>query len=232
MRLRRAADRGHADHGWLRSAHTFSFADYHDPDHLGFFALRVINEDRVAPGGGFPTHRHADMEIVSYVLSGALRHRDSMGNGSVIRPGDVQRMSAGTGVAHSEYNASDTEPVHFLQIWLFPDRRGHAPGYEQIHVPDAEKRGGWRLVASSDGRDGSVTVHQDVALSAALLDGDEALSYALSPGRAAWLHVARGSVTVDGERLGPGDAAAFGGGTVHLSAGEGAEVLLFDLRAR
>lgn len=230
MRIRRSADRGFADHGWLRSYHTFSFADYHDPDHMGFLALRVINEDRVSPRNGFPSHRHADMEIVSYVLDGALAHKDSMGTGSTIRPGDVQRMSAGTGVVHSEFNASDTEPVHFLQIWLLPDRRGHPPGYEQRAFSAEDKRGRLRLVASNDGRDGSVTVHQDVALYAALLDGDEAVDHTLGANRAAWVHVARGEVSVNGERLAAGDAAAIGDGAIHLDRGVGAEVLLFDLR--
>ncbi|MEQ1508435.1 MAG: pirin family protein [Myxococcota bacterium] len=234
MKLRRANDRGLADHGWLRSFHTFSFADYYDPDAMGFHALRVINEDRVAPGRGFPTHRHADMEILSYVLDGALAHKDSMGTGSVIRPGDVQRMSAGTGVAHSEYNASPTDPVHFLQIWLLPNRRGHPPGYEQKTFTADDKRGRLRLVASGDGRDGSVSVHQDASLLATLLDGDEAVTHPLAPGRAAWVHVARGSVEVDGTRLEAGDAAAFGDGAgpIRLDRGQGAEVLLFDLGAR
>ncbi|MDP2305899.1 MAG: pirin family protein [Pseudomonadota bacterium] len=226
--LRRAQDRGHADHGWLDSHHTFSFADYHDRRHMGFRSLRVINEDRVAAGGGFPTHRHRDMEIVSYVLDGALEHKDSMGTGSVIRPGDVQRMSAGTGVAHSEYNASKADPVHFLQIWIVPDRAGHAPGYEQKHFDPASKRGRLRLVASPDGRDGSVTLHQDAAIFAGLFDGDERAEHVLAPGRAAWLHVARGTVTVNGERLSAGDAAAIGDRVV-IEGGAGAEVLLFDL---
>ena len=232
MRIRRSADRGFADHGWLRSYHTFSFADYHDPDHMGFLALRVINEDRVAPRNGFPSHRHADMEIVSYVLDGALAHKDSMGAGSTLRPGDVQRMSAGTGVVHSEFNASDTEPVHFLQIWLLPDRRGHAPGYEQRTFSAEDKRGRLRLIASDDGREGSVTVHQDVSLYASLLDGDEVVAHALGPDRAAWVHVARGEVAVNGERLTAGDAAAIGDGEVRLDHGVGAEVLLFDLRRK
>ncbi|MDP2316835.1 MAG: pirin family protein [Pseudomonadota bacterium] len=226
--IRRSQDRGHADHGWLDSYHTFSFADYYDPRHMGFRSLRVINEDRVAPGGGFPTHRHRDMEIVSYVLEGALEHKDSMGTGSVIRPGDVQRMSAGTGVAHSEYNASKTEGVHFLQVWVMPDRPGHTPGYEQKHFDAASKRGRLRLVASSDGRDGSVTIHQDATIHAGLFDGAERAEHTLAPGRAAWVHVARGAISVNGERLTAGDAAAVGDHVV-LDKGEGAEVLLFDL---
>ena len=226
--IRRADERGHADHGWLNSFHTFSFADYYDPRHMGFRSLRVINEDRVAPGGGFPTHRHQNMEIVSYVLEGALEHKDSMGTGSVIRPGDVQRMSAGTGVAHSEYNASKTDGVHFLQIWILPDRSGHTPGYEQKNFPAEEKRGRLRLVASPDGRDGSVAIHQDATIHAGLFDGDERAEHLVAPGRAAWVHVARGSVTLNGERLTAGDAAAVGDKVV-LERGEGAEVLVFDL---
>jgi hypothetical protein len=229
MKIRRASERGYADHGWLRSFHTFSFADYHSPENMGFFALRVINEDRVAAGHGFPRHGHRDMEIVSYVLDGALEHKDSMGTGSVIRPGDVQRMSAGTGVMHSEYNASKTEPVHFLQIWIVPDKRGHTPGYEEKHFSPAEKQGRLRLVASSDGRDGSVTVHQDVALYATVLGADDVVEHTLGPTRTAWVHVARGEVNVDGTRLSAGDAAAIGGGTIRLDQGKDAEVLLFDL---
>lgn len=232
MRIRRAAERGFADHGWLRSFHTFSFADYFDPEHMGFFALRVINEDRVEPGMGFPRHGHRDMEIVSYVLDGALEHKDSMGTGSIIRPGDVQRMSAGTGVLHSEYNASQTDPVHFLQIWVIPDRPGHQPGYEQKTFSTDDKRGRLRLVASPDGRDGSVTIHQDATIHAALLDGDESVEHVLAPGRAAWVHVARGAVEVNGTRLEAGDAAAIGGGTIRLEGGHAAEALLFDLSSR
>lgn len=229
MRIRRAQERGYADHGWLRSFHTFSFADYYDPDHMGFFALRVINEDRVEAGRGFGRHGHRDMEILSYVLEGALAHSDSMGNGSVIRPGEVQRMSAGTGVMHAEMNGSKVEEVHFLQIWLLPDRKGHAPGYEQKLFPAEEKRGRLRLVASSDGREGSVTIHQDASLYAALLDGAESVEHRLAAGRAAWLHVARGAVRVNGAPLSAGDAAAMAAGPVRLDGGEGAEVLLFDL---
>jgi redox-sensitive bicupin YhaK (pirin superfamily) len=229
MRIRRAQDRGHADHGWLRSAHTFSFADYYDVDAMGFRSLRVINEDRVAPGMGFPTHGHRDMEILSYVLDGALEHKDSLGTGSVIRPGDVQRMSAGTGVRHSEYNASRTDPVHFLQIWILPDRAGHPPSYEQIHVPAAEKQGRLRLIASPDAAEGSVRLHQNARLYAGLFDGAARATHALAPGRAAWVHVARGALTVNGAALQAGDAAAIGAGSIELSDGSGAEVLLFDL---
>ena len=230
MQIRRASERGHADHGWLSSFHTFSFADYYDAEHMGFRALRVINDDRVAPGRGFGTHPHSDMEIISYVLDGALEHKDSMGTGSVIRPGDVQRMSAGTGVRHSEHNASPTEPVHFLQIWLLPERRGLKPSYEQRSFPAAERQGKLRVVAARDGRDGAVTVHQDVVLLAGLLAPGERTSYTLAPARHGWLHVARGVVRLDGEQLGTGDAAAFStAGKLDLEGVEAAEVLLFDL---
>jgi len=229
MRIRRSAERGLADHGWLRSYHTFSFADYHDPDHMGFFALRVINEDRVKPGNGFPKHGHRDMEIISYVLEGGLQHKDSMGTGSVIFPGDVQRMSAGTGVMHSEYNASLTENVHFLQIWIIPDRKNHSPGYEQKNFTTEQKRGKLCLVASPDGRAGSVSIHQDALLFAGLITGTESVNYTLGADRAAWVHVARGSVTINGTALVAGDAAAFGGGNIQMDQGQDAEVLLFDL---
>jgi redox-sensitive bicupin YhaK (pirin superfamily) len=229
MTLSPAAARGHTDIGWLDSRHTFSFGEWYDPAHMGFRALRVINDDRVAPGGGFPTHGHADMEIVSYVLEGALEHKDSIGTGSVIRPGDVQRMSAGTGVRHSEFNASRSEPVHFLQIWILPDRRGHKPGYEQKAFSDAERQGRLRLVASPDGREGSVTLHQDVALYAALLDEGEKASLTLGAGRHAWVHVARGSVTLNGKKLGEGDGAALTDERTVSLDGHGGEVLVFDL---
>src|SRR3954454_7140028 len=189
IQIRRAADRGHFDHGWLDTRHTFSFGDYHDGRHMGFRSLRVINEDRVQPGQGFGTHGHRDMEIISYVLEGGLAHRDSMGNGSVIEPGDVQRMSAGTGVTHSEYNASDRDPVHFLQIWIEPDVRGGKPGYEEKRFEPADKRGKLRLIASPDGRDGSTTIQQDAYLYAALVDGDEILTHRAAAGRRTYVHV-------------------------------------------
>jgi redox-sensitive bicupin YhaK (pirin superfamily) len=230
MLIRRASERGFADHGWLRSFHTFSFADYYAPDHMGFRTLRVINEDRVEGGKGFGTHPHRDMEIISYVLSGGLEHKDSMGTGSVIRPGDVQRMSAGTGVTHSERNASPTEPVHFLQIWILPDSRGHAPSYEQKHFSEAERQSRLRLVASKDGRDGSVSIHQDAAIFAGLVGVGDRVAHQLAPGRYAWLHVARGKVEVGGEELGAGDAAAFEqDGEITVVGREPSEILLFDL---
>ena len=230
MELRRSEDRGHASHGWLDSFHTFSFADYHDPAHMGFGALRVINEDRVQPGMGFGTHGHRDMEIISYVLEGALEHKDSMGNGSTIRPGDVQRMSAGTGVRHSEYNPSEREGVHFLQIWIEPGARGVAPSYEEKNFDAASKRGRLRLIASPDGREGSVTIHQDALVYASLLDGAETAVHALAAGRKAYVHVARGEVTANGQPLRAGDALkATGEREIRLEGGRGAEVLLFDL---
>ncbi|WP_284616449.1 pirin family protein [Aquabacterium humicola] len=228
--LRRSEDRGLADHGWLHSRHSFSFADYHDPAHMGFGNLRVINEDRIAPGTGFGTHGHRDMEIVSYVLEGALAHKDSMGNGAAIVPGEVQRMSAGTGVRHSEFNHAQDATTHFLQIWLLPDRQGITPGYEQKAFSEADKRGRLRLVASSDGRDGSVTVHADAAIHAGLFDGDESARLALDPARLAYVFVARGHIDVNGQRLNTGDAAALRNETaLALANGEGAEVLVFDL---
>jgi hypothetical protein len=230
LRIRRSSERGHADHGWLDTRHTFSFADYYDEAHMGFRSLRVINEDRVAAGQGFGTHPHRDMEIISYVLDGELAHKDSMGNGSVIRPGEVQRMSAGTGVTHSEHNPSRTRPVHFLQIWIVPDRRGYPPGYEQRAFPLEERQGRLRVVASPDGRDGSVTIHQDALLYLANLDGDQHAELALAPGRHAWIQVARGEVTVGGERLVAGDGAAVTDQpAVTLGQGKAAEVLVFDL---
>ena len=230
LNLRRAHERGHAQHGWLDSWHTFSFADYQDAAHMGFRNLRVINEDRVQPGRGFGTHPHRDMEIVTYVLEGALEHKDSMGNGSIIRPGEVQRMSAGTGVFHSEYNASKTDGVHFLQIWMLPGQRGIAPGYEQKRFDPATRRGALRLVASPDGADGSVTVHTDARLYAALLEDGERATHTLAPGRNAWVHVARGEVEVNGHRLSAGDAASLSQeAAVELVGKKGAEVLLFDL---
>ena len=234
MQLRRSHERGHANHGWLDSYHTFSFADYHDPAHMGFRALRVINEDRVAGGGGFPPHPHRDMEILSYVLGGALEHRDSMGNGSVLHYGDVQRMTAGTGVVHSEFNASKTDPVHFLQIWVIPEARNIRPGYEEKHFEVADKRGQLRLVASRDGRDGSVVMHQDLSLYAGIFSEGQGARYTLTAGRHAWLHVARGRIKLGGEVLSAGDAASFSPtGAPEVIALDGAdhesEVLLFDL---
>ena len=228
--VRLGKDRGHANHGWLDSFHSFSFADYYDPQHMGFGPLRVINEDRVNPGMGFGTHGHRDMEIISYVLEGSLEHKDSMGNGSVIRPGNVQRMSAGTGVRHSEYNPSRSERVHFLQIWIEPDQRGVAPSYEEIRVDDEAKRGKLRLIASPDGAEGSVRIHQDARLYAALLDGADAVAHALAPGRRGYVHVVRGAVTVNGQSLGAGDALKLEKvGDIALEQGAQAEVLLFDL---
>jgi len=228
--LRRATDRGHANHGWLDSWHSFSFADYHDPAHMGFGPLRVINEDRVQPGMGFGTHGHRDMEIISYVLEGALEHKDSMGNGSVIRPGNVQRMSAGTGVRHSEYNPSASAGVHFLQIWIEPAERGVAPGYEEKNFDAASKRGRLRLIASPDGREGSVTIHQDALVYAALLDGAETATQSLAPGRRLYVHVARGEVTANGQKLQAGDALkTTGEGAIRLESGRNSEVIVFDL---
>jgi quercetin 2,3-dioxygenase len=228
--LRKAEERGHADHGWLDTHHTFSFANYHDPRHMGFGPLRVINDDTVAPGGGFPPHHHRDMEIISYVLEGALQHQDNMGNGSVIRPGDVQRMSAGQGVIHSEYNASKTESVHFLQIWILPRQSGLPAGYEQKTFSDAEKRGKLRLVASPDGSEGSVRIEQDVRLYATLLRAGESVGHRFGAGRSGWLHVARGSLELDGSTLRAGDGVAITGEqALRLSTDAEAEALLFDL---
>ena len=230
MMIRRSHERGFADHGWLRSYHTFSFADYHDPRFMGFRVLRVINEDRVQPGQGFPTHGHRDMEILSYVLDGAMEHRDSLGNGSIIRPGDVQRMSAGTGVRHSEFNAFRDRVVHFLQIWIVPDRAGYTPGYEQKEFTEADKRGRLCLVASRDGREGSVRVHQDVGVYAGLFGRGEHALWQVPDGRAAWIHVARGSVDIDGTLLLEGDAAVIPEPRPSKITGvEEGEILLFDL---
>ena len=232
IEIRRSEERGHANHGWLDSYHSFSFADYYDPDHMHFGPLRVINEDRIAGGQGFGTHGHRDMEIVTYVLDGALAHRDSMGNGSTIRHGDVQRMSAGTGVMHSEFNASGDESVHLLQIWVLPQRAGDQPGYEEKRFDDADKRGRLRIVASPDGRDGSVTIHSDASIYAALIDGAEQAALPLQAGRRAYVHVARGALTVNGEALTAGDAAMIvDTTTVTLEQGRDAEVLVFDLGA-
>jgi quercetin 2,3-dioxygenase len=230
IQVRKALARGHARHGWLESYHTFSFAGYYDPQHMGFGDLRVINEDRVQPRRGFDAHSHRDMEIVSYVLSGALEHRDSLGNGSVIRPGDVQRMSAGTGVTHSEFNPSEAELVHFLQIWLLPERDGIEPSWEQKHFAAEERRGKLRLVASRDGRDGSLRVHQDVDLYASLLEAGDRVEHALAPGRSAWLQLARGRCALNGTALEAGDGAAVSGETkLVIDKAAGAELLLFDL---
>lgn len=228
--LRKSDLRGKADFGWLDSKHSFSFGHYHDPAHMGFGPLRVINEDRVAPGGGFPTHPHADMEILSYVLSGALEHRDSIGTGSVIKPGDVQRMSAGSGVRHSEFNASKTEPVHFLQIWILPERRGIEPSYEQKTFSAEEKLGRLRLIGSRDGRQGSVRIHRDVDLHAALLSKGQRAEHQMDASRLAWVQVVRGSVEVDGEVLEAGDGAAISDmARISLGGIKDAEVLLFDM---
>jgi quercetin 2,3-dioxygenase len=229
IRIRRANERGHFDHGWLNTYHTFSFADYHDPAHMGFRSLRVINEDRVAPGQGFGAHRHRDMEIVSYVLEGALAHQDSMGNSGVIRPGDVQKMSAGTGVQHAEFNGSKTEPVHFLQIWILPERRDIPPSYEQKTFANEVKRGCLRLIGSADGREGSVSIQQDVELYASVLDAGGEVRHALRSGRAAWLQVARGDLQLNGAPLSSGDGAAITDERELVIAGNGSELLLFDL---
>jgi len=232
IKVRQAAERGVANFGWLDSRHTFSFGDYYDPKQMGFGPLRVINEDRVSPGQGFGTHGHRDMEIISYVLEGALEHKDSIGTGSVIRPGDVQIMSAGTGIRHSEFNHSKSEPVHFLQIWVVPGREGIAPRYEQKTFPSADKRGRLRLVGSTDGRDGSVVIHQDAMMFAALLDDGERVTYALASGRKGWLQVAHGAVVLNGQDLATGDGAAVEGeSTLTIAAkSDGTEILLFDLR--
>ncbi|MGE5026867.1 MAG: pirin family protein [Betaproteobacteria bacterium] len=230
INIRKAHERGHANHGWLDTWHTFSFADYRDPAQMGYSSLRVINDDRVAPDAGFPTHPHRDMEIITYVLSGALEHRDSMGNGAVIRPGEVQRMSAGSGITHSEFNASASEEVHLLQVWILPDRTGLTPGYEQKFFSADEKRGKLRLVASPDGSDGSVTIHQDAKLYAALIEPEQDVDYLLPPGRRAYLHVARGVARLGSEMLVAGDGARIENETgIHLKSDSSAEILLFDL---
>jgi redox-sensitive bicupin YhaK (pirin superfamily) len=230
LTLRKSQDRGYADHGWLKSYHSFSFAGYYDPAHMGWGNLRVINEDRVAPGTGFGKHGHRDMEIISYVLSGELAHLDSMGNVQGIPPGDVQRMSAGTGVQHSEFNHAEGQTTHFLQIWIEPNVTGIAPGYEQKTFPVAEKRGALRLVASPDGAQGSVTIHADAKLYAGLFDGGERAELALDPDRKAYVHLVRGSLEVNGERLNAGDALLMEGeSSVALAGGSDAEVLVFDL---
>lgn len=231
LQIRAGDQRGHVNHGWLDSYHTFSFGSYYDPAYLGFSDLRVINEDRVQPGQGFGTHSHRDMEIVSYVLEGALEHKDSMGNSSVIRPGDVQRMTAGTGVTHSEFNASRAEIVHFLQIWLLPDRPGYTPGYEQKYFAPDDKRNRLRLIASTDGREGSVRIHQDAYLFSTLLERGAGVEHVFASGRKGYLHVIRGAVTVNDRSLQTGDGLAISDETrITVGADEDAEVLLFDLR--
>jgi redox-sensitive bicupin YhaK (pirin superfamily) len=228
--IRKSNERGHADHGWLDTRFTFSFADYFDEEHIQFRTLRVMNDDRVAGGGGFPMHPHRDMEIVTYVLEGALEHRDSMGNGSVIKPGDVQYMSAGTGVTHSEFNASKSEPVHLYQIWMMPDKRGHKPAYDQKTFTDADKRGKLRLVASPDGREGSVKIRQNNELYATVLGAGDSVKHTLKPERHAYVQVARGSVKLNGKALATGDGAAISAEkSVELTGLDNAEVLLFDL---
>ena len=229
IELRRSAERGHANHGWLDSYHSFSFADYHDPRYMGYSVLRVINEDRVKPGSGFGTHGHRDMEIISYVLEGSLGHQDSMGNGSTIVPGDVQRMSAGRGVLHSEYNHDKSGVTHFLQIWIEPDVTGIAPSYEQKHFAPQEKRGRLRLVVSPDGAHGTVSLHQNARIYAGLFDGAERASLSLGKGRKGYVHVARGRLTVNGQELGAGDALKPDAGAIELQLGVDAEVLVFDL---
>jgi hypothetical protein len=230
LTIRKAQDRGHANHGWLDSYHTFSFANYYDPKHMEFRALRVINEDRVSPSAGFGTHGHRNMEIITYVLEGSLEHKDSLGTGSVIQPGDVQRMSAGTGILHSEFNHSETEPVHFLQIWLLPEQNGLSPSYEQQNFGIAKTPGELRLVAARDGREGALTVHQDVDLYAAVLNKGDRISHSLQPQRHAWVQVARGAITLNGLSLDQGDGAAISEETdVTIEATTDAEILLFDL---
>ena len=230
--IRPAQARGAVNIGWLDSRHTFSFGEYYDPSHMGFATLRVINEDKVIPGKGFPTHAHRDMEIITYVLSGALEHKDSIGTGSIIRPGDVQRMSAGTGIRHSEFNASNTEPVHLLQIWMLPEQTGIEPSYEQKNFAEAEKRGNLRLVGSRDGRDRSITIHQNVDLYATVLEKGEAVSHTLAENRVGWLQVARGAVQLNDRTLSAGDGAAIAQESVlRLQAIAPAEILLFDMAA-
>ena len=230
LEVRRGAERGYFDHGWLKSYHTFSFADYHDPAWIAYGPLRVINDDRVAPGQGFGKHGHRDMEIITYILEGELEHQDSMGNGSIIRVGDVQRMSAGLGVTHSEFNPSDKQAVHLLQIWIHPEVTRLAPGYEQQHFAAADKRGRLRLIASHDGEDGSVVIHQDARLYAGLFDGAERADFPVPAGRRTWLQVARGAIAVDGTRLQAGDGARTAGpAQLQLHGGAQAEVLVFDL---
>lgn len=230
IKVRKAKERGHFNFGWLDTYHTFSFGDYYDPSFMGFRSLRVINEDVVHAGRGFPTHSHRDMEIITYILEGGLEHRDSMGTGSVIRPGDLQRMTAGTGVSHSEANPSSEDSVHLLQIWIMPQERGLKPGYEQTFFSDEQKQGRLCLIASADGRDGSVTVHQDVSVYAAVLDKSQAVNHQLAPNRHAWIQVARGAVAINGEVLDQGDGASISGESqLTVTGSKRAEVLLFDM---
>lgn len=230
LTIRKAEERGHANHGWLNSYHTFSFANYYDPAQMGFRALRVINEDRVSPGAGFGTHGHRDMEIVTYVLEGAIEHKDSIGNGSIIYPGEVQRMSAGTGIMHSEFNHSKTEPVHFLQIWLLPETNGLPPSYEQRNFSPAKTPGQLHLVAAKEGREGALAIHQDVDLYAAVLKKGDRISHTLQPQRHAWVQVARGAITINGAPLNTSDGVAISEETeVAIEATTDAEILLFDL---
>jgi hypothetical protein len=232
LTIRQSQDRGYADHGWLKSHHSFSFAGYHDPEHMGWGNLRVINEDRIAPGAGFGKHSHRDMEIISYVVSGALAHEDSMGNGTSIPPGDVQRMSAGRGVTHSEFNHAKDATTHFFQIWIEPSQRGIAPGYEQKTFAESEKRGSLRLVASPDGSDGALRIHADAELYVGLLDGEESATLPLNPSRKAYVHLIRGKLTVNGQPLQSGDAAMLANESLlSLTEGQDAEVLVFDLAA-
>jgi redox-sensitive bicupin YhaK (pirin superfamily) len=228
--VREGARRGHTQLGWLDSYHTFSFGEYRDPNHMGFRCLRVINDDRVIPGGGFATHSHRDMEIISYVMSGALSHRDSLGTTSVIRPGEVQRMSAGSGITHSEFNHSATEPVHFLQLWIVPSERGIKPGYEQREFPRAQRRNRFQIVADRAGTDGALTIHQDARLLVADLEAQQTVSHAFAPGRYGWLHVASGVASIQGDELRAGDGVAFSAeASFTLTSPVGAELLLFDL---
>lgn len=230
LTIRKSEERGKANFGWLDTKHTFSFGNYYDPEHMGFGPLRVINDDIIAGGGGFPTHPHSDMEIVTYILEGALQHRDSLGTGSVIKPGDVQRMSAGTGIRHSEFNASKTDPVHLLQIWIMPEKKGLTPAYEQKSFPTAETHGRLRLVGSRDGREGSVTIHQDVNLYTSILGAGDAVAHDIAPSRGGWVQVARGSVKLNGEPLNAGDGVAItSSGTLRLEGVGDAEILLFDM---
>jgi quercetin 2,3-dioxygenase len=226
--IRKAEERGHFDHGWLDTYHTFSFADYYDPEHMGFRALRVINDDRIAPGRGFGTHGHRDMEIITYVLDGSLEHRDSMGTGSIIHPGEVQRMSAGTGVMHSEKNASLEESLRLLQIWILPERRGITPGYEQKEFSKEERSGTLRLVAAPDAAEGAVKIHQDVQLYVSLLNG-KPVTHEFAPGRYGWLQIAKGEAEINGQKVKEGDGAAISGEESVTISGSGAEILLFDL---